>query len=85
MLKNIHQGHAGIHSCLRRARQFSTGRDIIKLIKTCSVCEQTQKDHIKDIVLVKKIPTLPWQIVASDLFELKGKTYLVICDSYSGY
>ncbi|XP_026736437.1 uncharacterized protein LOC113499995 [Trichoplusia ni] len=59
--------------------------DIIKLVKTCSVCEQTQKDNIKDIVLIKKIPTLPWQIVASDLFELKGKTYLVICDSYSGY
>lgn len=89
MLKNIHQGHAGIHSCLRRARQILYWKgqydDIIELVKTCSVCEQTQKDNIKDIVLVKKIPTLPWQLVASDLFELKGKTYLVICDSYSGY
>lgn len=89
MLKNIHQGHPGIQSCLRRARQILYWKgqydDIIKLVKTCSVCEQTQKDNNKDIVLVKKIPTLPWQIVASDLFELKGKTFLVICDSYSGY
>lgn len=89
MLKNIHHGHLGTNSCLRRARQFLYWKgqydDIIKLVKTCSVCEQTQRDNTKDLVLVKKIPTLPWQIVASDLFELKGKTYLVICDSYSGY
>ncbi|CAG4931717.1 unnamed protein product [Colias eurytheme] len=89
MLKNIHQGHLGIHSCLRRARQFLYWKgqynDIIKLVKGCTVCEQTQRDNIKDTVLVKKLPTLPWQIIASDLFELKGKTYLVICDSYSGY
>ncbi|XP_028168447.1 uncharacterized protein K02A2.6-like, partial [Ostrinia furnacalis] len=89
MLKSIHQGHLGIQSCLRRARQFLYWKgqyaDIIKLVKGCSVCEQTQRDNVKDIVLVKKIPTLPWQIVASDLFEFKGKTYLVICDSYSGF
>lgn len=89
MLKHIHQGHLGIQSCLRRARQFLYWKgqyeDIIKLVKGCSVCEQTQRNNIKDTVLVKKIPTLPWQIVASDLFELNGKIYLVICDSYSGY
>ena len=59
--------------------------DIVKLVRNCSVCEQTQRDNIKDTVLIKRIPTLPWQIVASDLFELKGKTCLVICESYSGY
>ncbi|CAH2097604.1 unnamed protein product [Euphydryas editha] len=89
MLKSIHQGHLGIQSCLRRARQFLYWKgqynDITKLIKSCSICEQTQRDNTKDTVLVKRIPKLPWQIVASDLFELKGKTYLVIYDSYSGY
>lgn len=89
MLRSIHQGHLGIQSCLRRARQSLYWRgqydDIVKLVSGCSVCEQTQRDNTKGTVLVKRIPTLPWQIVASDLFELKGKTYLVICDSYSGY
>ncbi|GBP14486.1 Uncharacterized protein K02A2.6 [Eumeta japonica] len=89
ILKSIHQGHLGIQSCLRRARQFLYWKgqydDIVKLVKSCSVCEQTQRDNCKNTVLVKKIPTLPWQIVSSDLFELKGKTYLVICNSYSGY
>ncbi|GLV37576.1 hypothetical protein CBL_20388 [Carabus blaptoides fortunei] len=89
MLKHIHQGHLDIQSCLRRARQFFYWQgqyvDIIKLVKGCSVSEQTQRNNIKATVIVKRIPTLPWQIVASDLFELNGKTYLVICDNYSGY
>ncbi|GBP16998.1 Retrovirus-related Pol polyprotein from transposon 17.6 [Eumeta japonica] len=76
ILKSIHQGHLGIQSCLRRARQFLYWKgqydDIVKLVKSCSVCEQTQRDNCKNTVLVKKIPTLPWQIVSSDLFELKG-------------
>lgn len=89
MLKHIHQGHLGIQSCLKRARQFLYWKgqyeDILKLVRECPVCEKTQRDNVKDTVLVKRIPTLPWQIVASDLFELHGKTYLVICDSYSGF
>jgi hypothetical protein len=31
------------------------------------------------------IPTLPWSIVASDLFEWEGNDYLVLVDSYSGW
>ncbi|XP_062526842.1 uncharacterized protein K02A2.6 [Bombyx mori] len=89
MLKYIHQGHLGIQSCLKRAHQLLYWRgqyeDIVKLVKSCSACEKTQKDNTNHTVAVKRIPSLPWQIVASDLFELKGKQYIVICDSYSGY
>ena len=44
-----------------------------------------QKANTKEAVLTKEIPELPWQIVASDLFEFKGDSYLVIYDSYSGF
>ena len=83
MLKNIHQGHLGIQSCLRRAKQFLYWKgqyDDVKLVTNCSVCEQKHRDNIKDTVLIKRIPTLPWQIMASELFELTGKTYFVICE-----
>ena len=57
MLKNIYQGHLGIQSCLRRAGQFLYRKghydDIVKLVRNCSVCEQTQRDNIKDTVLIK--------------------------------
>ena len=34
---------------------------------------------------MKPVPCFPYQRVASDLFEFKGKTYCVVADSYSGY
>ena len=31
------------------------------------------------------MPTLPWQLVSQDLFELNGRAYLVTVDHYSDY
>lgn len=89
MLKNIHTGHLGVQSCVKRARQAlywkNQYNDIVNMVTNCAVCEQTQKSNVKDKVLIKEVPSLPWQFVASDIFELKGDSYLVICDSYSGF
>lgn len=66
-----------IQSYMRRARlsRFWKGQynEILKLVCGCSVYEQTRRNNIKDNVLVKKISTLPWPILKSNLFELKEK------------
>lgn len=89
MLTNIHRGHLGIRSCLNRARQLLYWRgmntDIENFIKKCRVCEASQRANYKETVCLKKIPDLPWQIVSSDIFTCKGKHYLNIYDSYSGF
>ncbi|XP_017469874.1 PREDICTED: uncharacterized protein K02A2.6-like [Rhagoletis zephyria] len=89
MLKAIHTGHFGIQSCLKRARQglYWKGQysDILEMVKSCPVCEKTQRAKDKEEVLIREIPTLPWQIVASDILYFKNDPYLVITDSYSNY
>lgn len=89
MLKNVHAGHLGIQSCLRRARELLYWRgqykDIENYVERCKICQQTQKSNDKQPVATKDIPTLPWQIVATDLFYFRGREYIVICDSYSGF
>ncbi|KAJ8869631.1 hypothetical protein PR048_028624 [Dryococelus australis] len=40
---------------------------------------------LKKPLRVEDIPSCPWMYVASDLFQLKGKNFLAIADSYSGY
>ena len=36
-------------------------------------------------MIISEIPSGPWQRVGSDLFDLNGRTYLVIVDYYSNF
>lgn len=88
-LKHIHAGHSGIQSSLRRARESvywpKMSTEIHEMIERCKICERNQKSNNKEKILLKKIPELAFQIVASDLFEFKGKQYVMLVDSFSGY
>lgn len=58
---------------------------MIVILRDFPFCERTKRDNIKNTAVVEKMPTLPWQKVASDLIVLKGKNYLLICETYSVY
>ena len=36
-------------------------------------------------MIQSKLPDYPWQKVATDLFELKGVTYLLVVDNFSRF
>ncbi|UYV64834.1 K02A2.6-like [Cordylochernes scorpioides] len=44
-----------------------------------------QRNKTKEPMIIKNIPSLPWEIVAADIFSIKGKNYLLITDNYSGF
>lgn len=89
MLKLIHQGHLGIESSTKRAREalFWPGmsKEIATFITNCSICQSTARNKQSEPLILKDIPARPWQIVASDIFQLANKHYLLIVDSYSGF
>ncbi|XP_058840852.1 uncharacterized protein K02A2.6-like [Topomyia yanbarensis] len=89
MLLSIHAGHAGTQGSIRRAKQmlFWIGmyNDITRMVENCSVCEKHQRSTTKHDILGNEIPTLPFEIVGSDLFHFQGRDYILIADSYSGY
>lgn len=89
MLKQIHAGHLGIQSCLKRARQLLYWKgqydDIVNFVKKCVICESTQRSNPKEPIILKEIPNRPWERVATDLFTYKEQCYISIIDSYSGY
>jgi hypothetical protein len=41
--------------------------------------------HQKEPLKPYPVPTRPWQVVGTDLCEMKKKEYLVIVDAYSSY
>lgn len=60
-------------------------KDIILMIKNCIVNQKTQKLFRTEPLISKKIPKLPWGILACDVFTYQDVNYLLITDSYSGF
>lgn len=89
LLDVLHQGHLGIQSSLRRAREsfyfYGMNAVIEEMIRKCKICQETQPNKPKEQVLMKPVPEFPFQRVASDLFEFNKQQYIVMADSFSGF
>ena len=47
--------------------------------------QENQVINTKEPLMPHTLPTRPWQYIASDLFEINGKQYLLTVDRYSKY
>jgi len=88
MLDKLHSGHQGITKCRQRARQSiwwpGLSKQLEELVKGCSQCCKSQNQRAEPL-MPSALPDLPWQRVATDLFEWRKDTYLLIVDSYSRF
>ena len=88
ILDKIHTGHQGITKCRERARQSvwwpGLSTQLEELVKTCPECVKAQKQRAQPLV-TSTFPELPWQKVATDLFEWRKESYLLIVDYYSRF
>ena len=60
-------------------------KDIATMIEKCEVCQKYQDKQPREQITSPPIPSSPWHTIASDLFEFRGKTYLIVSDSYSKF
>ena len=84
----IHCGHQGITKCRELARQSiwwpGLSKELEELILNCRECLKAQQQRPQPLTPTP-LPALPWQKVASDLFEWNQSVYLLIVDYYSRY
>ena len=89
MLNKIHKAHQGADSSIRRAREtlFWPGMSaaIRQTCSSCGLCAQHKSERPTEPMKYPEIPTLPWERISVDLFQLDGKTYLVTVDHYSDF
>ena len=87
-MQNIHNGHQGIVRCIQRISSAvwwpGVSSQIENYIKKCPVCLKMTPNP-KEPLMSARLPQYPWQKIAADLCELKGKSYLVIVDNFSRY
>ncbi|KAK6184246.1 hypothetical protein SNE40_006752 [Patella caerulea] len=88
ILSKIHEGHLGITKCRELAKSSvwwpGLSNNIATFITNCEFCCKKQINRLEPLEPTE-FPKLPWQKVASDLFEIKNVTYLLVIDFYSRY
>ena len=81
--------HRGPEFILRQARNcvFWPGitSQIINMCKACLTCAQHAQQHPREPLQPYPVPTLPWQLVSQDLFQLNGLAHLETVDHYSDF
>ena len=87
ILNKIHTGHLGIAKCRERACQAvwwpGLSAQLEQLVKNCRECCKNQKPSAEPLC-PSTLPDLPFQKVATDLFEW-NKPYLLVVDYYSRF
>lgn len=86
VLKQLHDSHQGIGKSRERARQSvwwpGLSKELEETVRNCPMCVKFQSPRAQPL-LPSKLPDLPWQRVATDLFEWKKSNYLLMIDYYS--
>ena len=88
MIKYIQDIILGITKCRERARTSvwwpGMSKQVEDLVKNCQVCIK-QRHNKAEPLISSVLPERPWQNICAHLFELNGKTYLIVVDYFSGY
>ncbi|XP_077394993.1 visual pigment-like receptor peropsin isoform X1 [Festucalex cinctus] len=89
MLGLIHQSHLGVVKSKQRAREVlywpGMSAEIEDMIRNCSKCAEIQNKLPREPLKPTETPDLPFEEVASDIFEFEGKQYIILVDYYSKY
>ena len=86
MLNKLHESHLGITKCRALAQTSvwwpNISAQIEDMVRKCTLCAKL-RPTTKEPLLPSSFPEHPWSRVAMDLFDLHGKTYLLLVDYHS--
>ena len=85
ILDAFHNSHQGVVKSPESARSSiwwpKIGKDIERVVASCLMCANYRTPPAEPL-LSSSLPDLPWQKVATDLFELNGKHFLIVIDFF---
>ena len=89
MLHLIHSSHLGVEKCHSRARDVlywpGMNGQINDVVSKCSVCLANRRSQSREPMIPHGVPDTRWQKLATDIFELDGKHYLVLVDHFTKF
>ncbi|XP_038077199.1 uncharacterized protein K02A2.6-like [Patiria miniata] len=89
LIVRAHASHLGTQSTINKAREIMfwphMSQELTEAIQKCPSCQEAQPANCKEPLMTHPLPTVPWQVVATDCFELDGQSYCVFVDLYSDF
>ena len=89
MKTRLHSAHMGYDSMMRRARGIifwpGMANDIKRMAEQCEICQESKPKNQREPLLQHSDGAMPWNKIGVDLFEIKGRQYLVAIDYYSNF
>lgn len=89
MLDKIHYTHLGISKSIARAKDCifwpMMNKEIEDRVSQCRVCLEFSRSNQKETYTQRKLPTRPWEMVATDMFFVENQAFLLVVDMYSKY
>ena len=86
MLNRLHEGHLGITKCRAMARTCiwwpNLSIQIEEMVNKCHTCKKHRPER-KEPLLPSEAPDRPWSRLGMDIFDLKGKKYILAVDYLS--
>ncbi len=87
ILNRLHESHQGVTKCIQNANEVmwwpGMSTDIKNMIDKCLICRENRPANRKEPLKPSELPERPWQVIAMDLFDWRGRSYLVVVDTYS--
>ncbi|XP_038055831.1 uncharacterized protein K02A2.6-like [Patiria miniata] len=89
MTARAHASHMGVQYTTNTARDIMywprMHTELVEAVQRCAICQESQPALPKEPLMTHPVPKKPWQLVASDCFEVNGQNYCVLVDLYSEY
>ena len=86
---NLHSGHQGLDSMLRRARQTVYWPGMVGDLQhhraRCETCEVNAPSQVQEPLIMTQPPEYPFQQAVADLFQLHNRNYLAYADRLTGW
>ena len=89
MKERIHSAHLGYDSMVRRVKGVlfwpGISKDIKQLAESCVVCQEMKPRNQKETLKQHDMGNEPWVKVGTDIFEIRGRQYLITIDYFSNF
>ena len=89
ILMQLHQSHQGIEKTRALSREScywpNISRDIEKICRDCPLCQEYQHENRREPIQAYEAPSKKWQYIGTDLFEINGRQFLLICDKFTKF